>query len=360
MSKNINLTCPINTLGYGYASLNILKALYKQGHNIALWPIGGIEVNPNETHIIGDCFTRRNTYDVNAPSIRIWHQNDLAQHIGRGKKVGFPFFELDRFTDTEKHHLSSQDLILTTSEWGLEVIAGECPKALIGVVPLGVDTSIFFPKSRPEDNKTIFLNVGKWEIRKGHDILIQAFSEAFTENDNVELWMMCHNPFLDPRGNGAGLDGNKEWENYYASQKLGSKVKFLPRVKTHEEVANVMQHVDCGIFPSRAEGWNMEALEMMACGKHVIITDYSAHTEYCNEDNALLVQIEGTETAYDGKWFHGQGEWAKLGKSSMDDLINHMREVHSNLKGKPNKEGILTATQFSWENTANRLIEAIS
>ena len=66
-----------------------------------------------------------------------------------------------------------------------------------------------------------------------------------------------------------------------------------------------MSKVDVGIFPSRAEGWNLEILELMSCGKHIITTNYSAHTEFCNKENALLVDIDELETAYDGKWFLG-------------------------------------------------------
>ena len=72
---------------------------------------------------------------------------------------------------------------------------------------------------------------------------------------------------------------------------IGHKVRFIDRVGTHQEVYNIMSRVDCGVFPSRAEGWNLELLELMACGKHVITTDYSAHTEFCTEENAMLIPI---------------------------------------------------------------------
>jgi hypothetical protein len=40
----------------------------------------------------------------------------------------------------------------------------------------------------------VFLNVGKWEYRKGHDVLLEAFNKAFEPTDNVRLVMNCHNP----------------------------------------------------------------------------------------------------------------------------------------------------------------------
>ena len=91
----------------------------------------------------------------------------------------------------------------------------------------------------------------------------------------------------------------------YTTSPLGSKVKFLDRVGSHKEVADIIRMCDCGVFPSRAEGWNLDLLEMMSCGKQVIATNYSAHTEFCNEENCMLVETTEMVDAEDGKWFRG-------------------------------------------------------
>ena len=124
-----------------------------------------------------------------------------------------------------------------------------------------------------------------------------------------------------------------------------------------------MSMVDCGLFPSKAEGWNLEALELLACGKHIIITDYSGHTEFCTKENSRLVTIDKKEQAYDGKWFDGKsGEWACIGSDQIDQIIEHMREIHR-LKSEGslglNEEGVKTARHFSWENTAKKIIENV-
>ena len=85
--------------------------------------------------------------------------------------------------------------------------------------------------------------------------------------------------------------------------------------------------MQCGLWciSITAEGWNLELLEMLACGKQVITTNYSAHTEFCNKENAF-VDIEKNETAYDGKWFNGKvGEWACIDKNEKEQFIEHMR-----------------------------------
>jgi glycosyltransferase involved in cell wall biosynthesis len=121
-----------------------------------------------------------------------------------------------------------------------------------------------------------------------------------------------------------------------------------------------MAKIDCGVFPSRGEGWNLEALELMACGKHVIVTDYSAHTEFCTKDNANLVTITEKELAFDNKWFHGQGNWAKIGEPQIEQTANYMKDFHvNNKRSEINHRGIETALEFSWDNTARKILENV-
>jgi len=354
---NINITCPINQLGYGITGLNIVKTLSKD-NDVSLFMIGHPQVtNQEDIDIISKCIQNAHFFDSNAPCIKIWHQHDMAQFAGRGKRIGFPIFELDKFSDIEKHQLQSLDIIFVCSNWAKKVILNniKISSSKVKVIPLGVDSSIFQPCEMPVDTPTRFFNCGKWEIRKGHDKLIDIFNSAFNEDDNVELFMMCENPFCTE-------EEQREWINLYKNSKLGSKIHIIPRQSTQQEVYNIMRQMHCGIFPARAEGWNLELLEMMSCGKQVIATDYSAHTEFCNSNNSLLIPIKDTETAYDGKWFHGQGNWARLDDNAIGHAIRHMRHIHylnMNKKLNENDEGVKTAKQFSWSNTGRKIIDVI-
>ena len=352
---NFNFFAPINDLGYGVAGLNILKSMVRLGHTVSYWQIGQPVAHTQEdAQLVQSCINNCHSFDYNAPSIKLWHQHDMGQQIGSGKRVGFPVFELDKFSNVEKHNLSSLDSIIVCSEWAKAIVESEVPGSDVHVAPLGVDTSIFCPQQKEKEGPTVFLNVGKWEIRKGHDILFEAFNNAFTKDDNVELWMMNHNPFLDERQ-------ESEWHGLYLNSELGDKVKIIPRVETHSEVAQIMQQADIGVFPSRAEGWNLEALEMMSMGKYVILTNYSAHTEFATDINSKLIHIDDTEEAHDGIWFHGQGEWASFGDSQMEQLVSHMRTLHelNESTNNRNERGIITAQKFSWENCVEKIIGSV-
>jgi len=359
----LNLMCPINTLGYGYTGLNILKSLHANGIEVSLFTIGQPQVYTNEdAEIVKSCLSNAQMFDKNAPCIKIWHQNDMAQFVGKGQHIGFPIFELDKFNKLELHHLDSCDRLFVCSEWAKEIVKSnftEYHKIYynVDVVPLGVDTNIFKPSNLSGGKDTIFFNCGKWEVRKGHPELIQAFIKAFSPDDNVQLWLMCDNPFNSD-------EENLKWYSLFNTTKHyeNGLIKLIQRVATHNQVYSIMSQTDCGVFPSRAEGWNLEALEMLACGKNIIITEHSAHTEFCNKNNSHLIPIKEKELAFDDKWFFGQGSWAKLDNDQMDAIIENMQLIHKKKQNNEltvNNSGIETANLFSWDNTSKRIIECL-
>ena len=281
----------------------------------------------------------------------------MTTRVGNGKFIGFPIFELTHFNAKEITSLHHCNKIFVCSKWAKQIILQNTKfkDEDVHVVPLGVDNNIFSPSAVSGRQSTVFFNCGKWEKRKGHDILLECFNNAFSENDDVELWMMCDNPFIG--------EGNKNWQDLYKNSKLGSKIRIIPRQKTHQDVMSIMRQTDCGVFPSRAEGWNLELLEMMAMGKHVITTNYSAHTEFCTPVNSRLININNLETAFDGVFFDGQlGLWAEIAQDQKDVTIEYMRDVHT-LKQDgqltTNQNGIDTGKQFSWKNSAQELINGL-
>lgn len=348
--KKLNINCPIGSTGYGITSLNIVKNLHNRNIDISLFLIGNnIELNfPEERELIQKLHQNTNTFDYNAPCLKIWHQNDLALKVGNSHYYSFPFFELDTLSDKDKHHLNYCDYIFVASKWAKEILLNNNITKPIYVAPLGVDQAIFSLTQNQNisiKNNYVFFHIGKWEKRKSQDFLLKAFDNAFTINDNVELWLLPHNPFLTK-------ETESEWFKLVDDCKLKDKIKIYNRLPTQHHLAQFIARGDCGIFLSRAEGWNNEIPECMALNKPIITTNYSAHTEYCDKNNSYLVDIDELETANDNVWFFGNGKWAKLGEKQLEQTVEYMRYVYkNNISTNPN--GLKTANYYSWENTCS-------
>ncbi len=350
MISNLILNCPLNQTSYGYCSTYFFLELLRNEIDVKYFPIGPVQIETGYFNELSPHFNQEGLVPAKTNCLKIWHQHGLDSFIGNGKHIGFPIFELDTFTNREKSHIASCDKLIVCSEWAKSVVNDQVPGVDVDVVPLGFNPEIFYP-SKSSNGPFVFANFGKWEIRKGHDVLLQAFNSAFEENDDVELWMFPFNQHLDQFK-------EKAWVNYYKQSKLGDKIKIFPRMQTQEDLAAYMSQIDCAVFPARAEGWNLEALECLACGKEVIATNYSGHTEFLNTSCAHLIDLEGRETAYDGVFFHGQGKWASWSKENIDSLIERMRHVYNNCK--MNDAGIEQAKNYTWEVSGKKLVKVLS
>lgn len=359
MELNLNVIAPINNVSYGLVSTNLISVLNAAGIKVALLPIGPAFAEPKHSKAIQVSIDRLSLFDYKAPCLKIWHQHFMADSIGVGPRYGFPIFELREFTDVEKHQLNSLDCIIVCSSWAKRIIHHQLPNFPnhnVNIVNLGVDREIFHGgviNDQYDKSVTTFLNIGKWEIRKGHDILLEAFNKAFGPNDNVRLIMHCHDAIL-------GEKRNNEWESYYKNSPLGNKIFFTNgRCNNQAEIAKLIALADFGVFPSRAEGWNLPLCEMLAMGRRCIATKNSAHEEYCSEDNCELISDEGIELAFDEPWFRGQGNWAKLGGFSLHQLISSLRKLYKETKHGYNDKVANSVKHLTWENSAAQLKRAI-
>lgn len=349
---------PYCRTGYGMVGAHLLREFLLMDSPVAYFPLGHVDRTLVRNEHVERALARQGYFDDHAPSVRLSQQFDLALHVGRGPRVGFPIFELDRFQPYELHHLERQDRLIVTCEWARTVLLENgLWRAPIDIVPLGVDRTVFHEDVRPArapGEDTVFASVGKLETRKGQHALLRAFEAAFTPKDRVRLVLVCHNPFVS----------EKEFEESvspFRRSPMAARITVVTKpLPTQHDLATVMATADCGVFPVRAEGWNLEALEMLSMGKQVIATACTGHTAFLTNDNARLVSVDALEESVPGDT---KGRWAAWGASQHEQLVEQLRAVHvarqSNSLGV-NQAGIETAKDFSWTASAKALIQSVA
>lgn len=358
----LNLITPVNKLSYGYVGVNLLKAITKLGVKVSLFPINrdSIEFEKHHQNYVIEAIRNAEGHNKKAPTLIVWHHHGLAKYRQfNGKHFGFPIFETDVFNDDEIINLESMNGLFVTCQWYKDIIENFTTKP-VSVAHLGVDESVFGKFGIPynmlldgEDDVVRFLNVGKWEIRKGHDIIPEVFAEAFDGIDDVRLYMACDNIFLTE-------EDNNRWRAKY-KERLGNKVVFLNRFKNQSDLVYWMNVADFGFFPARAEGWNMELHEMLWLQKPCVATYTSAHTAYANSSNCILIDTDKREPCFDGHFFYGQGNWAKFEKKQIDGMIDGLRSLYYYKKGNPRKLSFNfnNINKFTWQESAKSIISEI-
>jgi hypothetical protein len=347
---------PYCRTGYGVVGAHLVREFGRLDANVAYFPLGGIDQSVVETPTLPTMLARQGSYDDQAPSVRLSQQFDLALHVGRGPRIGFPIFELDRFRPNERHQLLRQDRLLVTCEWAKRVLLDDGISVPIDIVPLGVDRTVFHEGVMPVKraaHETVFMQVGKLEPRKGQRELLRAFEAAFTPKDPVRLVLVCHNPFVSEAQ-------FNELAAPFRRSPMASRITLITKpFATQRDLAPQMAAADAAVFAVRAEGWNLEALEMLSMGKTVIATDYSAHTAFLTPANARLIAVDALEQPAGAM----VGRWAAWGDAQHEQLVAHLRAVHAEKQQGTlarNEAGIATSQHCSWTASAQALLASIT
>lgn len=371
-----NLYGPINDLGYGIFTKGVIQGFVEaQESNFYLHPIGGtIQVSdPNEQQIFKS-FAEKELWNRSVPAVAIWHEFDLDKFSAK-KLIAYPIFETNGFSPKAVNYLKQMDAVCVLSNWAKEVVISAIGNDVpVHVVPGASDDLTLTEEQAAQVHKPkafTFINMGKYEKRKGHIDLIQAYLQAFAGRDvETRLIVHCYNPFDNQfavrmtailQKMGLQFAPTTLGGSIIAVQ--GNAIIEIPKARlTKEEMGCLLHTADAGVFPSRAEGWNLPLMETIKAGIPCVATNYSAHTEYLNDTynypSELLLNDLTEEVAQDDVFFYGdRGNWMS---PNITEIAEKMSYIHNNYeKIKEGFDPSKIKETFTWKNTALKLKEVI-
>ncbi|GAF94898.1 unnamed protein product, partial [marine sediment metagenome] len=223
------------------------------------------------------------TPNHSVPSVNLWHLNDMAKFAG-STRIGYTIFEMPTFDARERNSVDNLDTVWVPSEWAKEVVLNNNPDARCQVVPCGVDTDIFCPSDEPphfkDDYFHTFVNIGKFEKRKGHELVFESMRLlGTTQTKPIRLLINCTNPFLGDFATVLKNQLNSRGFNLNESDRGEHTARFRHSENpndcvidiitagglTSDSIAEVYRSGDNGLFPYFAEGWNLPLIECMSC-----------------------------------------------------------------------------------------------
>lgn len=377
-----NFFTPLNLTGYGVVGQNISKALIKQKYNFNLYSIGNPSIEDKSIKDKLDSSTSQFTNYI--PSVYHWHAHDLHSFSG-SPRIGFTVFELDSFSSTEKNELDNCERIIVPTEWARDIVLKEtsilAPED-IDVLNFGCDLSLYNYHEKDyinlKNDRIRLLNVGKFEVRKGHYNLAEALLKI--DYSNVDLIAHWFNPFMKPEiiiqylfGLGYKVSNQTkpmplEGINGFNFLRFGApngnsiylSLDYNPNVPVVNELSKIC---DIGIYPARAEGWNLPLHESMCCGLPCIVTNYSGHTEYVDHDNSIVMDIDYSRLikANDGMFFRGKhGSWLYYTTQDLVNVINDTLDIKNKTKLQIIHKNLeIFREKYTWDKTAQQLIQIV-
>jgi glycosyltransferase involved in cell wall biosynthesis len=184
------------------------------------------------------------------------------------------------FTDHGRGMSKHYDMFIAISRWNEDWLKSLNLPGPVHLCYQGIDSTLFHPGPRSglyRDRFVIFSG-GKFEFRKGQDIVIAAFNR-FRERHPEALLVTCWQNILMPNATAFGLAGHCktvpkaapdygiELTPWLLAQGL-SPDSFVDLPFTHNLLMPwVLRECDVAVFPNRCEGGtNLVAMEAMACG----------------------------------------------------------------------------------------------
>ena len=253
------------------------------------------------------------------------------------------------------------------SEWIAEqATAAGVDAHRIVVVPLGIDPTVHSPsgprQALPTEKTFRFLFVGGVSLRKGTDLLLDAYRSAFTSSDDVCLVLKDHSGDLFYRENHV-RQRVLEWQASAGVPELLHIDAFLPE----QDLAALYRAADVAVFPYRAEGFCLPILEAMACGTPAIVPEFGACLDFCDADTSWLVRARRIRAPVTRAFSVALGFEEVLSEVDfcempVDRLAEALRTVHGSALDERQARaaaGIAKASRFTWEHSGSIAAQAL-
>jgi glycosyltransferase involved in cell wall biosynthesis len=206
------------------------------------------------------------------------------------RMVGYAFCEEPGAARAYLDKWNAYDTVVCGSTW----MKGEMDRIGVrntAVAIQGVDYDIFKP--RPESPKrpgfTVFSG-GKFEYRKGHDMVIAIMAAFMRERPDVHLvanWVNVWPETMHTLEKSTLIHyerASSDWRDQAAAALASNGVPMgrvtMPSMATGEEMAERYRSCHIGLFPNRVEaGTNLVLCEAIACGLPVIASQSTGHAD---------------------------------------------------------------------------------
>jgi glycosyltransferase involved in cell wall biosynthesis len=218
--------------------------------------------------------------------------------------AGYTFFEMNVLQPQWiQNGIKNFDAIVTGSEWCEEVLRDHGLTRITTIIQ-GIDPQLFNPAHKKKElfkDYFVVFSGGKFEFRKGQDIVIRAYKVLQDRHPDVMLVNAWYNPWpfsMQTMETSPYIDCRIMETDYLKTINnilhvngidLNRVINVLPR--QNAQMARLYKNTDVGLFPNRCEGGtNLVLMEYMACGKPVIATFSSGHKDILNPSNSIIIK----------------------------------------------------------------------
>lgn len=326
--------------GYGSDLIDMTQALVDKGIDVYLQPYN---VQPPIPLDVAELLTKH----LQAPfDLVISHvdpgtiKSSDEQRRAADVIVGWSMWEMSTLgclngKSSFKKRLKNFDALFGYSDVSVDAFAGYAPKKLpMGTLQGGYDPKRWKYMERDwHSPRFSFIMNGQLGPRKNPSVAIQAFAELKDEYpeefEPAEFHLHNSLPSLPP-----------------LLEDSIPKLRIHYRTFDDDEMHEFYRHGHVLLAPSRGEGKNLPALEMLSTGGSVIYTDWAGHQQWGNGQYAYPLNYKLVSMGIPKYW---DCEWAEADKDHLKELMLHCFRNREEVKQKGLLGSKVIPQQCSWD-----------
>lgn len=243
----------------------------------------------------------------------------------------------------------------TTSHFVAEALKRSGLKIPVRTMGNGVELPDNFQTLKPYPLKTKksvrFLHISSAFPRKGVDLLLKAYFNCFTAEDDVCLVLKT----FDNPHNRVG----EQLKQLQAQYSNGPEVEWINCDLPEGELYGLYKSASCYVHAARGEGFGLPVAEAMLAKVPVIVSNNTGLADFCHEDTASLVPYTMEYSRSHVSAEHSR--WAApdvnvLGEKMVEFFKNPTSDV---VLQRVKRAYELISTRYTWEAVAKRWMSFI-
>lgn len=269
-------------------------------------------------------------------------------------KIGFLVYEFTTLPPLWVENINRYlDMVLVPSSFTYEVFtrSGVEIKKL-KILRYGYNPTYYYPTPHKDKIRT-FLSISSPHKREATDILLEAFTKAFHNKEDVRLILkLSYLPFKKIKS--FEIANFKTLLESY-KRILGERLTIISDKLTEPEMARLYRVSDIYISLSKAESFGLCFLEALASNRAVISLRYGGQMDFLNEKNAIFINHKIVESS--GDEYEKTTQTQFVAYPEIDDCIEKLHQIYT-YGFKPIIDQ-KTLFQYQWEKIAEEFIRLI-
>jgi glycosyltransferase involved in cell wall biosynthesis len=271
-------------------------------------------------------------------------------------------FRITGAASLREGHSNSDIIIITPSHWSKTgfIRSGANPDRTI-VIPCGIDPKIYKPLTKSEREALrkqlgwdgfVFLNIGAGSPNKGIDLLLKAFSVVVESYPEARLVLKGEESIYE---SDSLIAQNIDELTFDEAEKVLPRMAYIGETLPFAKMAQLYQAADAYVSLYLAEGFNLPALEAIACGLPIICTKGGPTDDFTTPDFAWHVESTFQEgTSNDRQIFRLMPD-LEHSIALMKNIIEQPELCDRSREAGPK----FVAAGFTWKHVTDQLLEVL-